>query len=799
MCQSASADTPESAVDEEEPLKPMEETKAYDEKKELREQNKFRAYMKEERRERAGAIGDTTNPLFEMDNEVVKTVHRMSCIEMTETEPEQLEEITKEYINEDGAGVKVTMNPAAAMRRQPKPPPPKPKPPPPDSFAYSIDALKLAPSCVRNWFENNPDLASLLMGAEGMDGANPLYVPKGKISEMPDDVKAWMLGALGNSHLMSDGSGGDGDFNNPLFVGKSKLGAAPDNVKAWLLEHDLGNHLMNMDGASGEFDNPLFVDKKLLASAPADVQNWFSQDLGEMNMMSFMADGGDFDNPLHVKRSQLADAPEEVMAWMERELGDLNLMSSGGGDGDFTNPLYVKKAMLADAPAAVREWFEGEFELSLMAFNPMAGDDGGETSNPLFLPTAQLQQAPAAMGDDGETMNPYYASDAQLRSAPSAVRRWFGVEDDMEEMNLLMGDSDDIAKPYYMSDQQLAEAPEEVKRWFGMDEEYNLLMRAEGGLGDTVNPFYAPGARLNRANTNLQQWFGVDQDFNLMMSAKGTKDGKEEEEEDISSSNPLFQQARMIERAPTFLRHAFHPAFQRQSSQFNMLMGGLDGDDDESSNPLFDSNMKVERADSRLFETFQDSDDYQMQHAQRVAKIKPKHRGLKRASVMTMNNKQVKKALLASHDMGAAEWTEEDEAKAKKSRRKHRGSMLQAAHSTYKMGVKAKALVMQKSKKNLAGIREEDEGEDEEQEGTGKVWVEDEEGRRYLTDVSNEEQQAMADKAAEFTEAAQKASLPSGAIGSLSGTPADGVKPKKGKRTSAIAKVAKRFSLLSAE
>ncbi|KAK3239213.1 hypothetical protein CYMTET_50844, partial [Cymbomonas tetramitiformis] len=823
----------------------------------IREQDKFRAFLKDGERERSNVVTDrdrvnpfaSSNPLFEAanneDDAVVAGKRRMSVLEMQpQGKPApQLEEITKEYINEEGSGVKVPPLPHTRGPYRPQnhhgasltpeercgkcrcflPPPPK-RTSTRRPVEFSVDALQLAPTIVRRWFENDAEYASLLMGAAGdsYGQGNPLYMSRSKLEAAPKEVQAWLEHSVGD--IMKDTRAGDSsDFHNPLFVRKEKLQEAPEEVMKWM-ETELGVNAMSAALSAGDFDNPLYIDRGRVAQAPLGVQAWFDRELGQLNLMKDGGgEGGDFLNPLHVPRQNLQDAPAAVLTWMEENLGDFNLMGATGPGGDFSNPLYVPKAKLAEAPAEVRDWFGREFHLTLMA----AGASGseGDFENPLYVPSAQLQCAPSAVrqwfglspereegeidslmykvtaselgsaptsvqqwfgldsdfhmlmsagpeeGEDGEVMNPYYVSDSQLGRAPTSVRSWFGLSD---QPSLLMDDDPvpahhDVAKPYYMSDHQMEQAPDEVRRYFGLDDAFNSLMMESSGNGEmveSVNPFYVPGSRLNRAPTNLKRWFGVDTEFNLMM---GTPQRCEMGNGEMGYDNPLFQQATTIQRAPTFLRHAFHPAFQRQSSQYNMLMAegstsfsslsSSPGLNEGKTNPLFDSSAELMRAESKLFESFQTSDNYQETHASRIAKMKPAQRGIKRSTVMTMSSKEVRDALLASQEAGAAKWTVDDELKAKAERKARRGSVQQSLHSMNKFVVKAKAIVA-RTPGRMSIIEEGDEKPEQ-------VWVEDEEGRRYLSSLEMQTQKAV--------EATIRNNVPS--------------------RSSFIGKLAKRFSI----
>eukprot|EP00854_Cymbomonas_tetramitiformis_P027379 gene27379-33731_t len=72
------------------------------------ELNKFRQFLKEGGRERAGARtgslgvdGETVNPLFNAER-----TRRSICGDIPPDKPEKLEAITQEYVNDQGAGVK---------------------------------------------------------------------------------------------------------------------------------------------------------------------------------------------------------------------------------------------------------------------------------------------------------------------------------------------------------------------------------------------------------------------------------------------------------------------------------------------------------------------------------------------------------------------------------------------------------------------------------------------------------------------------------------------------------------------
>ncbi|KAK3262271.1 hypothetical protein CYMTET_28867 [Cymbomonas tetramitiformis] len=288
-------------------------------------------------------------------------------------------------------------------------------------------------------------------------------------------------------------------------------------------------------------------------------------------------------------------------------------------------------------------------------------------------------------GDAGRRCEMRVSGVEDVRRAPKEVRAWFGLD---EEFNLMMADGtleENSMKPFWMTDEQMALAPKEVRHYFGRDEldADNTMRSRKSILGEeSINPYYRSGARLNRAPTNLRQWFGVDSDFNLMM-------GDSEDAEEMA--NPLFTQAAKLTRAPTKLHHQFHPVFQRQSSQYNIIMGGSEeAEVDMASNPLYDARAKYQEAPAQLAETFENPEDYQERHAKMMAKMKPRKRLLSRVSALDFDalEKGLKHIAEEEEDV---KWSDTDAAKAKDVRKSRRGSVSNLAHATGKMFRRASA------------------------------------------------------------------------------------------------------------
>ncbi|KAK3287205.1 hypothetical protein CYMTET_5278 [Cymbomonas tetramitiformis] len=503
------------------------------------------------------------------------------------------------------------------------------------------------------------------MEVHGRPFENPLYVPAASLEDAPADVLSWLEQELGDLNLMACGgltTGASSDFSNPLYVPGAKLSKAPTAVQRWFgleVEADSsGPDAENLGQSKG-----YTLERAQLQAAPQEVVDWLAADPELGSLLMSQEDAGeenqhDFSkgNPLYMPTAQLMQAPPEVCRWFGLSHEEIQSLKSGDAAQVATPMLDVQSDKLMSAPDSVKQWFGMDSECNLL-----------------------MSHAPIE-DDSGETMNPYYASDAQLIRAPKEVKHWFGLD---EDFNLMMADrsEDDLerVKPFFMTDEQLAMAPVQVRHYFGRDELQHgeSFSRRRSVLGEeSVNPYYTPGARLNRAPSNLRQWFGVDENYNLAMGEAA------EEEETV---NPLFTQAAKLTHAPTGLRHQFHPAFQRESPEYNLLMGtAKDGAKELEANPLFDPKAKVRRASVELHETFVPQEDFQERHAEALATTSQSRRNFRRTSKLDFDalEKGLKHIAEEEEDV---HWTQEDSAKAKGARRKRRSSVGNAAHVTSKL------------------------------------------------------------------------------------------------------------------